>query len=296
MEAGRNTSTNGRMEALLDRIRPFEGQPRQHFDLEGLKQLAASIRAVGQLVPATVKEVSRESHDFELIEGERRWRACRMVGISKLWIVVEGRAQTSEEQYELSAIANFCRAGLSHLESVHVVGWFYERGHSDRDIADRLGCTAGWVGQLRAILRLSPEVQKLMHPSIAEKKRLKFSVAHEIAVRVPPEKEVFQLELARYCLAHNFRLHQAKSYIQRRTRGLNTAPRRREVRRDRVYGSLLTFLDRIESEVGEQLAIPPDMFERMFADKKRVTIQMVAKSLRKTAGKLGNLAAKIEAL
>lgn len=287
-------ATQEKVTIELNRIRPLKGQPRQHFDPEGLKRLAASLRAVGQLVPAKVRRVRNESHDFELVDGERRWRACRMAGIGTLWVVEENLGDDAERHFELSAISNFCRADLSYLEVAHIVQWFSNhRGYSAEEIAERLGCTTGWVYQLRAITSLPPAVQKLMHPSVPEKKRLKFSIAYEIAKRVPSDQSELQLELAQFCLQHRVRLAQARALITRRTKGFGTAPQPRAPRPDKALHAFLSFVDRLEADLDIHEHSLGDV-QRLLVSRDQTTIRMTLDSLKKSIARMGKLSGQLE--
>lgn len=287
-----------KIEVDLDRIRPLKKQPREHFDLDKMKRLAASLKAVKQRKPATARRLPPgDSHEFALIDGERRWRACRMAGISTLWIVIDEDVLDDEQHFEISAISNFCRENLSHLESARIVGWLEQkRGYGVEEIADRLGCTTGWVYQLQAILRLSPEVQKLMDPSIPEKKRLSVTIAYELAKRVPSDRPELQNELAHFMLTHKVRSAQAKALIERKTKGLGTAPKSRAPRADKAYGSFLTFLDRLEADTDELMRTPVTELERILATKDPATIRMAVASLRKSASRLGKFAERLEGI
>ncbi len=69
------------VEILRDRIRPFANQPREYFNESALKDLARSIKAVGQQVEIRVRPLAGDpKHDYELIDGQRRWLACQMIG------------------------------------------------------------------------------------------------------------------------------------------------------------------------------------------------------------------------
>src|SRR5580704_11830165 len=76
-------------EVPISHIKPNTYQPRSHFDEEAMSALAASIQAVGLLQPVLVREVGGEDESYELIAGERRWRAARRAGLQTIPVLVQ---------------------------------------------------------------------------------------------------------------------------------------------------------------------------------------------------------------
>ncbi|MHB1837341.1 MAG: ParB N-terminal domain-containing protein [Solirubrobacteraceae bacterium] len=110
--AGANSA--GRLRDIpLDRIRPNPKQPRRHFDEEPLVALADSIRERGVLQPVIVRPL--EPKGYELIAGERRWRASRMAGLSTIPALVDDAADDIVS-LELALIENIARAELTVIE------------------------------------------------------------------------------------------------------------------------------------------------------------------------------------
>ena len=111
------------VEILVDpeRVHPFKGQPRRYFNEASIKALAKSIETSGQKQPATVRVISGEGEEreFELIDGERRWRACLMIG-KPLNAVI--RVETERKHQFLSAaVANFLKEPHTPLEIAHAL-------------------------------------------------------------------------------------------------------------------------------------------------------------------------------
>ena len=99
----------------ISHIKPNAFQPRSHFDEEAMSALAASIREVGLLQPVLVREVDGESESYELIAGERRWRAARRAGMQTIPVLVQPETGdvTSLEQ---ALVENLHREDLNALE------------------------------------------------------------------------------------------------------------------------------------------------------------------------------------
>ncbi len=103
------------LELPLDAIRPNQFQPRSHFDEASIAELASSIREVGVLQPILVRPIDGHDEEFELVAGERRWRAARRAGMGSIPAIVQG--QTSDRHsLEVALIENLHRTDLNALE------------------------------------------------------------------------------------------------------------------------------------------------------------------------------------
>ena len=116
----------------LDAIEPNPFQPRQDVENRGIEELAASIRATGILQPVVVR---RKGGRYQLIMGERRWRAARAAGLTEVPAVV--RAATDEQMVELALVENIHREDLNPIE----------RAAAYRNYCDRFSLTAGEVAE-----------------------------------------------------------------------------------------------------------------------------------------------------
>ena len=99
------------------RVKPFADNPRKRF--RGIKQLAESIRLIGQVTPIVVTRSRENGFDAELVDGERRLRAC-LVGKMPVKAVIEGDDKVAD-RYVRSVAANFCRQGHDAVEIMEAV-------------------------------------------------------------------------------------------------------------------------------------------------------------------------------
>jgi ParB family chromosome partitioning protein len=137
----------------LGDVHPNPDQPRKHFDDEKLAELAASIRTHGLLQPIVVR---RMPSGFELIAGERRFRAAHLAGVDRLPALV----REVDDPLELALIENLQREDLSPLEEAEGLAALIARhGYSHREVADLLGKSRPYVSNILALTRL-PEVVK----------------------------------------------------------------------------------------------------------------------------------------
>jgi ParB family chromosome partitioning protein len=137
-------------------IRPNPYQPRERFDEELLNELTESIREVGILQPVLVRPVGDE---FELIAGERRWRAARRLGIGRMPALV--RESDDVAALEQALVENVHRADLNALEEAAAYQQLIEDFHLTHEaVATRVGRSRTAVTNTLRLLQLPPSVQK----------------------------------------------------------------------------------------------------------------------------------------
>ncbi len=150
----------------VERVVPQPGQPRQHFDETELSELTQSIKEHGLLEPLVVRRVpasSGESHKdrFELIAGERRWRAAQRAGLREVLVVVKD--VTPKAAFELALVENLQRADLNAIE----VAEAYDRLLKEHDfthesLAERMGRDRSTITNALRLLKLPATVRSLV--------------------------------------------------------------------------------------------------------------------------------------
>ncbi|MGZ4119286.1 MAG: ParB/RepB/Spo0J family partition protein [Actinomycetota bacterium] len=140
----------------LDEIRPNPRQPRTGLDDAMLEELAASIRSVGLLQPVVVRPVSG---GYELVAGERRWRASKIAGLMRIPAIVR---ETGDDQMLRDAlIENLQRVDLNPLEEAAAFRQLVDDfGATHEEIADRVGKSRAAVTNALRLLQLGPDVQQ----------------------------------------------------------------------------------------------------------------------------------------
>jgi ParB family chromosome partitioning protein len=144
----------------LEKIVPQKGQPRQRFDTAKLDELAQSIREHGLIEPLVVRRVPG-SDRFELIAGERRWRALQRAGVREALVVVKD--VSPESAFELALIENVQREDLNAIELAEA----YERllrdhAYTQEALADRLGKDRTTIANVLRLLKLPARVRALV--------------------------------------------------------------------------------------------------------------------------------------
>jgi ParB family transcriptional regulator, chromosome partitioning protein len=143
----------------IDRIRPNPDQPRRDFDEKDLDDLAASIREKGVIQPLILRPVP--SGGYEIVAGERRWRAAQRAGLHELPAVV--RDISDAEMLEIAIIENIQRADLNALEEAHGYRQLMDRfGHTQERLAEALGKSRSHIANLLRLLTLPESVLDLL--------------------------------------------------------------------------------------------------------------------------------------
>jgi len=149
-------------EVSISSIQPNTFQPREHFDDEQLSSLAASIREIGVLQPILVRPIDGQSDEFELIAGERRWRAARRAGLSTIPVLIR-RATTDQSSLEQALVENLHREDLNALEEAAAYQQLiddFELTHDD--VATRVGKSRTSVTNTLRLLQLPAGVQRAL--------------------------------------------------------------------------------------------------------------------------------------
>jgi len=145
-------------EVEIDLIRPGEQQPRTSFDPAKLEELAQSIRTSGIIQPLLVR---RRGGLFELVAGERRWRAAQMAGLTRVPVIV--REIADENLLELALIENIQRQELNAVEEANAYKRLIETlGLTQDEVAQRVGRDRTFITNYLRILRLPNEIQTLL--------------------------------------------------------------------------------------------------------------------------------------
>ena len=151
----RGTST-GSQEVELDRISPSRFQPRREFSEASLADLAQSIREQGIVQPIVVV---RRGDRFEIVAGERRWRAARLAGLERVPVTVRDRA-SDRDLLEAALVENVQREDLNVLEAAEAYARLREEfGLTQEKIADRVGKDRTTIANILRLLKLSSNVR-----------------------------------------------------------------------------------------------------------------------------------------
>ena len=196
----------------IDLLEPNDYQPRGHMEDERLEDLAQSIRANGIIQPIVARKL--DSGRFQIIAGERRWRAAQRAGLDKVPVVVKA-VDSSEKQrrLEMALIENIQRENLNPIEEAHAYQKLADEfGLKHDDIAAQVGKDRSSVANTIRLLRLPGEVQ-------AEVAAGRLSMGHARAI-VSLASEADQRRVARDVLTRNLSVRETEAIVKK----ASTAP------------------------------------------------------------------------
>ena len=203
-------------ELPISSISPNPNQPRKDFDDGALRDLADSLRQSGLLQPVVVR---RLGDGYQLIVGERRWRAAKLAGIERVPAIV--REATDSESLELALVENLLREDLNPMEEAEA----YQRllaefGWTQEELAQRVGRDRSSIANCLRLLKLPDLIQ-------ADLRSGRLTMGHARALLSLPGA-VEQLGLREEILAHSWSVRTTEADVQRsRSTTLRRAPRRR---------------------------------------------------------------------
>jgi ParB family chromosome partitioning protein len=142
----------------IDRIEPNPDQPRRAFSPEALEELAASLRTRGVIQPLIVRPHPEKTDRFQIVAGERRWRAAQLAQLHELPVIIRPLSDT--EVLEVAIIENIQRADLNAMEEASAYRQLMDRfGHTQEKLAEALSKSRSHIANLLRLLTLPPEVQ-----------------------------------------------------------------------------------------------------------------------------------------
>jgi len=146
--------TTGVAEIAVDQIQPNPAQPRRQFDQEKLAELAESLRTKGVLQAILVRPDPKGSQKYQIIAGERRWRAAKLAGLARIPVVV--REVDELELLEVGIIENVQRADLNPIEEAEAYGALMKRfGRTQESLATSVGKSRVHIANTLRLLSLS---------------------------------------------------------------------------------------------------------------------------------------------
>ncbi len=218
-------------ELPLDRVRPNQAQPRQVFDEDAMAELVHSIREIGVLQPVVVRRHGPE--DYELVMGERRWRAARAAGLESIPAIV--RETDDVDMLRDALLENLHRSQLNPLEEAAAYQQMLDDfGCTHEDLATRIGRSRPQISNTLRLLRLSPAVQRRVAAGV-------LSAGHARALLAVEDPEV-QDRLAQRVVAEGISVRGLEEIVAvRDTEG----PAPRVTRRKPVAPGLADLADRL---------------------------------------------------
>ncbi|HIZ57395.1 MAG TPA: ParB/RepB/Spo0J family partition protein [Candidatus Faecalibacterium gallistercoris] len=188
----------------LREIEPNPGQPRKTFNQDSLAELAASIGEHGLLQPIAVRP--QPMGGYRIVAGERRWRACRMAGLTEVPVVI--RDVSDQEAMELALVENLQREDLDPVEEACGIRELMDRcGLTQEQAAQRLGKSRSALANSLRLLGLPPEALELLRSGA-------LTAGHAKAILGLPTPEL-QVQAAKLIAGHSLNVRQAEALCRK---------------------------------------------------------------------------------
>jgi len=235
----------------VDHIEPNKDQPRTHFDEDKLQELADSIQDYGVIQPVVVQ---KKGDFYELIVGERRWRAAKKINLEKIPAVI--RETTNQESLQLAIIENIHRHDLNPIEEAKAYDRLTsEYGLTQESVAKKVGKDRASVTNYLRLLKLSQPVQKDIIAG-------RLSMGHARALLgLSSEKEI--LKLRKKIVDNDLSVRNVEAQVKRLNKQPNLANNKEKVKGDifikdlekQIENSLGTKVEIVQAKKGGKVVI-----------------------------------------
>jgi ParB family chromosome partitioning protein len=204
-------ASGGPMEIDIDLIEPSPYQPRTRFREEALDELARSIQASGIIQPIVVRAIG---HRYQLIAGERRWRAAQRAGLNKVSAIV--RQVPDELALEMTLVENIQREDLNAIEQARAFERLMDEFQSTQEaVAERTGKDRTTVANAIRLLKLEPTIQDWIEEG-------KLTAGHGRALLAVPDSQL-RMRYAQRAARGGLTVRQIERLASRRVRGARAA-------------------------------------------------------------------------
>lgn len=252
-ETVHDTKQDGMLLVKLSRIQPDPDQPRKNFDEEKLNELAESIRTYGMISPIVVK---KRGALYEIVAGERRWRAARIAGLKEIPVVIkEVDEKTSRE---LSIIENIQRDDLNAVEEARAYQSLIEEyGLTQEEVAARVAKNRSTITNSLRLLKLEPEILTLLQDG-------KITQGHARALLAVEDPEL-RKKIAEKCTKENLSVREIETLVKldklsKAKKEKKSSPEAQELRRLKVIYKDLE--RKMKTKLGTKVSIVPKNTER----------------------------------
>lgn len=199
----------------INDIKPNENQPRKAFDEEKLDELAVSIKEHGLIQPVILRKVKK---GFEIVAGERRWRACRKAGLKEIPCIVKDL--TDEENALLAIIENMQREDLNPIEEAEGINQMITSfGMTQEQVSKSVGKSRPYITNSLRLLKLPEQIRDMVSQG-------KLTTGHARAIAGVSNGEK-QIKLAEYAVKEEISVREMEKLIKEENSAKKKSPRKR---------------------------------------------------------------------
>ncbi len=237
---GRNLSPQS---LPITQLRPGKFQPRQQFDDAKLQELADSIREKGILQPVLVRPLPGEAAQFEIIAGERRWRAAQLARLHDIPVII--RELTDTESLEVALIENVQRADLNPLEESRGYARLIDQfGHSQEAIGRIVGKSRSHVANMLRLLALPAAIHKMLEQNL-------LTAGHARALITASQPEA----LARQIIDQNLSVRDAETLARAQKPHADQGTTSKKTAKAQKDADTIALEDRLSANLGLKIQI-----------------------------------------
>lgn len=224
----------------INEIEPNRFQPRKNFDEDALHELAESIKMYGIIQPLVVQ---KKGKFYEIIAGERRWRAARLAGLKKIPVIIKD--YTDQEIVEISIIENIQREDLNPIEEAQAYQKLIAEFHLRQDeVAEKVAKSRTAVTNSMRLLKLSEKVQEMLIENI-------ISAGHGRAL-IPIEDSELQLNIAMKILDEHLSVRETEKLVKKLLTEKDVQKPKKKREDDFIYRDLE---EKMKSIIGTKVSI-----------------------------------------
>ncbi len=240
-----NTGNEGFLEIDLDLIEPNAEQPRTRFEETALDELAQSIRANGIVQPIVVR---RKGSQYQIVAGERRWRAAQKAGLQKIPVVIKDISD--DKILELALIENIQRQELNAIEEAAAYRKLIDSiGLTQEMLAERVGKNRTVITTYLRLLRLPSDIQKLVEEN-------KISAGHARALLMSDDPDL-QRRVARSILEMSLSVRETEKAVKKLAKGESQTIEKTQVKL-KIDANVKAAETKLRRHLGTQVQILPD--------------------------------------
>ena len=216
----------GEVKVKISKVEPNREQPRKQFDEDSLLELSESIKQYGVLQPLVV---SNKKDYYEIIAGERRWRAAKLAGLKEVPVII--KELSKQETVEISLIENIQREDLNPIEEAMAFKRLLDEFHLKQDeVADRVSKSRTAVTNVMRLLKLESEVQQMLIDEM-------ITAGHARALLGISDREL-QIKIANKVFDEKLSVRETEKLVKSILEPKKEKPMKKDTAEDAIYESL----------------------------------------------------------